>query len=46
MTTTAITHAPIVASRLGYGISDADQHFYEGPDTIVDNIDPAYRHTR
>ena len=44
MTTTAITHAPIVASRLGYGISDADQHFYEGPDTIVDNIDPAYRH--
>ena len=22
----------IVAPKLGYGISDADQHFYEAPD--------------
>ena len=34
----------IVAPKLGYGISDADQHFYEAPDSITKYLDPAYRH--
>jgi hypothetical protein len=34
----------IVAPKLGYGISDADQHFYEAPDSITRYLDPAYRH--
>ena len=25
----------IIAPKLGYGISDADQHFYEAPDSIT-----------
>jgi predicted TIM-barrel fold metal-dependent hydrolase len=29
---------------LGYGISDADQHFYEAPDSITKYLDPEYRH--
>jgi predicted TIM-barrel fold metal-dependent hydrolase len=33
----------IVAPKLGYGISDADQHFYEAPDSITRYLDPAYR---
>lgn len=33
-----------VASRLGYGISDADQHIYETEDAITRYLDPAYRH--
>ncbi len=36
--------SPIVASRLGYGISDADQHFYEAPDSITKYLDPQHRH--
>ncbi len=35
----------IVNERLGYGISDADQHFYEAPDSITRYLDPAYRHS-
>ena len=34
----------IVASRLGYGISDADQHFYEATDSITKYLDPKHRH--
>ena len=34
----------IVAPKLGYGISDADQHFYEAPDSITKYLDPTYRH--
>lgn len=40
-TLTADTH---VASRLGFGISDADQHFYEAPDSVTRYLDPAFRH--
>ncbi|MCW2623198.1 MAG: hypothetical protein JWL64_2800 [Frankiales bacterium] len=32
-----------VASKLGYGISDADQHLYESAETIVEYLDPAAR---
>ena len=39
-TTTA--SAP-VATRLGYGISDADQHIYETEDAVTRHLDPAYR---
>lgn len=35
----------ITAPRLGYGISDADQHFYEAPDSITRNLDPKFRST-
>ena len=42
MTVTA--EGKVIASKLGYGISDADQHFYEGPETIVPYLDPQYRH--
>ena len=41
MTTTS--ESPIVASRLGYGISDADQHFYEAEDSVTRHLDPKYR---
>jgi predicted TIM-barrel fold metal-dependent hydrolase len=40
---TATQTTPIVASKLGYGISDADQHFYEAPDSITRYLDPKYR---
>jgi len=36
--------SPIVASKLGYGISDADQHFYEAPDSILKYLEPEHRH--
>jgi predicted TIM-barrel fold metal-dependent hydrolase len=32
-----------VASRLGYGISDADQHLYENAETLGEYLDPAFR---
>jgi predicted TIM-barrel fold metal-dependent hydrolase len=34
----------IVASKLGYGISDADQHFYEAPDSVTKYLAPEHRH--
>ncbi|MCU1344174.1 MAG: Amidohydrolase, partial [Acidimicrobiia bacterium] len=37
------TEPTVVASKLGYGISDADQHFYEAPDAVTKYLDPAYR---
>src|SRR5271165_7273144 len=43
MTTSSIS--TIVAPRLGYGISDADQHFYEAPDSVTRHLDPKYRGT-
>ena len=33
----------IIAPRLGYGLSDADQHFYEAEDSVTRYLDPAYR---
>lgn len=39
---TAATGSP-VATHLGYGISDADQHVYESAETIVEYLDPKYR---
>lgn len=41
MTTVENTH---VSPKLGYGISDADQHFYEAPDAITKYLDPEHRH--
>lgn len=38
-----ITEAAIVAPKLGYGISDADQHFYEAPDSVTKYLDPRHR---
>ena len=43
MSTTA-TVSTIVAPKLGYGISDADQHFYEAPDSVTKYLDPKHRH--
>lgn len=40
MTSTA---APLTTSRLGYGISDADQHIYETQDAVTRHLDPAFR---
>jgi predicted TIM-barrel fold metal-dependent hydrolase len=39
----ATTEPTIIASKLGYGISDADQHFYEAPDSITKHLDPRHR---
>ena len=39
LTVTVIDNA-IVAPKLGYGISDADQHFYEAPDSFTKYLDP------
>jgi len=38
-----VTDQPIVASKLGYGISDADQHFYEAPDSVTRHLDPQHK---
>ena len=42
MTTAATAPSP-VAPRLGYGISDADQHFYEAPDSVTRYLEKEYR---
>lgn len=39
-----MTDSTPVASRLGYGISDADQHVYESAETLIEYLDPEYRH--
>jgi len=39
----AATAPAPVATRLGYGISDADQHVYETEDAVTRHLDPAYR---
>lgn len=41
---TTTSPAPPVAPRLGYGISDADQHIYEAEDAVTRHLDPAFRH--
>jgi predicted TIM-barrel fold metal-dependent hydrolase len=40
----AASPAHPVAPRLGYGISDADQHIYEAEDAVTRYLDPAFRH--
>lgn len=35
-----MTDSSPVASRLGYGISDADQHVYESAETTIEYLDP------
>jgi len=33
----------IVAPKLGYDISDADQHFHEAPDSVTKYLESTYR---